>query len=57
MNLAAIRMAFVASALSAALGISASAQAACSCPVDVNTDGTVNIDDLVRVITGWGACP
>ena len=23
---------------------------------DVNGDGTVNIDDLVAVITGWGAC-
>lgn len=26
-------------------------------PGDVNADGQVNIDDLVEVITAWGACP
>jgi glyoxylase-like metal-dependent hydrolase (beta-lactamase superfamily II) len=29
------------------------ARAACYCPVDVNADGVVNIDDLVLVITNW----
>lgn len=27
------------------------------CPADNNGDLTVNIDDLVGVITGWGVCP
>jgi hypothetical protein len=26
-------------------------------PGDVNGDGVVNVDDLLAVITGWGACP
>jgi len=27
------------------------------CAADVNHSGTVNIDDLVAVITSWGNCP
>ena len=27
------------------------------CPADVNGDGDVDIDDLLAVIIGWGACP
>ena len=23
---------------------------------DINNDGTVNIEDLLEVISGWGAC-
>jgi hypothetical protein len=28
-----------------------------SCPADINNDGSVNIDDLLAVISGWGFCP
>ena len=27
------------------------------CPSDTNTDGSVNVTDLLAVITAWGACP
>jgi hypothetical protein len=27
------------------------------CPADVNLDGTVDVDDLLEVITFWGPCP
>ena len=27
------------------------------CPGDVTGNGTVNVDDLLAVINGWGACP
>jgi hypothetical protein len=27
------------------------------CPADVNSDSLVNIDDLIALITHWGACP
>ena len=28
-----------------------------SCPADVNDSGTVDVNDLLSVITAWGACP
>lgn len=27
------------------------------CPADINGSNSVNVDDLLAVITGWGACP
>jgi V8-like Glu-specific endopeptidase len=29
----------------------------CACPGDITTNGVVNVDDLLRVITAWGPCP
>jgi len=28
-----------------------------ACPADINHDGSVNVNDLLAVITGWGPCP
>ena len=28
-----------------------------SCPSDVDDDGSVDVDDLLGIITAWGACP
>ena len=30
---------------------------AATCQGDVNTDGTVDVLDLLGVIDGWGTCP
>ena len=27
------------------------------CPADTNRSGGVDVDDLINVILGWGACP
>jgi hypothetical protein len=27
------------------------------CPADINNSGTVDVDDLIAVILGWGPCP
>lgn len=27
------------------------------CPADINSDGVVNVSDLLGVINGWGVCP
>jgi hypothetical protein len=30
---------------------------ACSCPEDIDGNGTVDVDDLIAVVLGWGPCP
>ncbi len=30
---------------------------AAPCPADTNASGSVNVDDLIAVILGWGPCP
>lgn len=42
----------------ATAGLGGAGGVGCSeaCPSDVNSSGDVNIDDLVSVITAWGAC-
>jgi hydroxyacylglutathione hydrolase len=33
------------------------AQTSCACPADINTDGTVNVIDLLSIINNWGPNP
>jgi len=27
------------------------------CPADVNNDGTVEVNDILEIISSWGICP
>jgi hydroxyacylglutathione hydrolase len=51
------RAAAIALAVAVCCVCSPFSRAQCSCPNDVTADGSVNIDDLLGVINGWGANP
>ena len=39
------------------LALAASVHSSLACPGDVDDDQRVNVNDLLEVIGGWGACP